>query len=96
MEWVFDGIGTQLISIVISLILGSIGGGVIGYRIGIKKTVNQKQFARDESMQKQEIKIGDSNVEKTPSKSRTSIRQIQKAGNNADQVQIGGIADDKR
>ena len=32
MEWIFDGIGTEIIS----LLIGLAGGGAIGYRIGIR------------------------------------------------------------
>lgn len=53
MEWFFDGIGTALIT----LILGLLTGGAVGYRIGIKKTnkVNQKQIAKDNASQ---IQVG--------------------------------------
>jgi len=53
MEWIFDGIGTA----VITLILGLLTGGTIGYRIGIKKTtkVNQNQKAKDNASQ---IQVG--------------------------------------
>ena len=53
MEWIFEGIGTAIIT----LILGLITGGAIGYRIGIKNTtkVNQKQKAGDNATQ---IQVG--------------------------------------
>lgn len=56
MEWFFDGLGTTIIS----LIIGLLTGGTIGYRIGIKKTnkVNQKQKAGDNASQ---IQIGRDN-----------------------------------
>ena len=42
-SWVFSGIG----STVISIIVGAICGGVAGYRIGIKKTtIKQTQKKR--------------------------------------------------
>lgn len=43
MEWVFDGIGTELIS----LFVGCLTGGVIGYKIGIKNKISQHQKWRD-------------------------------------------------
>lgn len=91
-EWFFDGIGTELIS----LIIGAIGGGAIGYKIGIKRTSVQKQVARDNALQTQEIKMGKNDVRNSPVKSKTSIRQSQKAGNNAVQLQVGGIDDERR
>ena len=96
MEWIFDGIGTEIIGIVISLIIGALGGGVVGYRIGIKRTANQKQIAGDDTEQKQELYIGKSDVKENSSKSKTNVKQIQKAGNNAVQTQIGGINDERR
>lgn len=55
MEWIFNGIGTAIIT----LIGGLITGGSIGYRIGINKNiVNQKQKAKDNSTQ---IQVGRDN-----------------------------------
>lgn len=54
MEWIFDGIGTEIISALLGLL---IGGGA-GYGIGVVITKNK-------------------------------IKQSQKAGDNASQVQIG-------
>lgn len=50
MEWIFDGIGTAIVS----LIFGLLTGGAVGYKIGINKnTVKQKQKAGDNSSQTQ-------------------------------------------
>lgn len=49
MEWFFNGLGTALIGFVI----GGIGGGVVGYRIGIKKSICQKQKAKNNATQVQ-------------------------------------------
>lgn len=51
LQWIFDGIGTELISLIVGLL---IGGGA-GYKIGVKKTKNQTQKARDHATQ---IQIG--------------------------------------
>ena len=52
LQWIFDGIGTAIIS----AILGVLFGGFIGFRIGIKKgSIKQKQVAGNESSQ---IQIG--------------------------------------
>ena len=53
LNWIFEGIGTELLSLVVGLFFG----GVIGYKIGI----------------------------------RNKVKQIQKAGNNFNQTQIGSI-----
>lgn len=49
MEWMFDGIGTELIS----LFVGCLTGGVIGYKIGIKNKISQYQKGRDNANQVQ-------------------------------------------
>jgi len=41
LKWIFDGIGTELLS----LCAGSIIGGAVGYKIGAKGTSKQKQKA---------------------------------------------------
>lgn len=53
MEWVFDGLGTAIVT----LIVGLATGGAVGYRVGVKKTnkVNQKQRAGKNSSQ---IQVG--------------------------------------
>ena len=57
MEWFFEGLGTTIIS----LIIGLLGGGAVGYRIGIKKNIILHQKARDNATQVQigEIHHGD-------------------------------------
>jgi len=49
MNWIFDGLGTEIISIIFGLIFG----GACGYRIGIKKNIKQKQIANDNANQVQ-------------------------------------------
>ncbi len=95
MEWVFDGIGTEVIGIIISLIIGTMGGGAIGYKIGSKRTIRQKQISGDYAEQKQELHMGENNAKENSSKSKTIIKQYQKAGDNAVQNQIGEIKDDR-
>jgi len=36
-EWFFSGLGTAIIS----FIIGIIGGGLVGYRIGVRKNVHK-------------------------------------------------------
>ena len=52
MDWFFSGLGTALIG----LLIGTIGGGVVGYRIGIKKSFRQQQKAGNNATQ---IQIGE-------------------------------------
>jgi hypothetical protein len=44
-KWIFDGIGTE----VVIFLLGLLGGGTVGYKIAIKKTIKQTQKAGDYS-----------------------------------------------
>lgn len=96
MEWLFDGIGTEIVSIVVSLIIGALGGGAVGYKIGIKRTAIQKQSAGNDSEQKQELYIGEIGSVTNVSKNTTGLKQVQKAGDGSVQTQIGGIRDDRR
>lgn len=95
MEWIFDGIGTEIIGMIVSLIIGGFGA-VVGYKIGIKRNVKQIQMASDAAKQKQELNAEASDSNKNFSKSQTNIKQVQKAGNDAVQTQIGRINDDCR
>lgn len=76
-EWVFDGIGTTLIGSICSF---------IGYKAAVKKISKQSQIAGNDSKQRQEIFVdetdGDKNVQST-------IKQTQKAGDRAEQIQYG-------
>lgn len=62
LEWVFDGIGTEIIVGLISLTVGALGGGVAGYKIGVKNKIKQKQKASDNAKQSQ---IGAINIVST-------------------------------
>lgn len=45
MEWFFSGIGTEIISALVGLIIG----GVSGYKIGVRNKIKQVQKAGDNS-----------------------------------------------
>ena len=49
MEWIFNGIGTAIFTGIVGLVTG----GCIGYKIGIRNTINQKQKAKENSTQTQ-------------------------------------------
>lgn len=44
-KWIFDGIGTAMITFVLGLLVG----GTTGYKIAIKKTIRQVQKSGDNS-----------------------------------------------
>ena len=48
-QWIFDGIGTTIISTILGLILV----GTIGYKIGIHQRTNLNQNAGDNATQSQ-------------------------------------------
>ncbi len=83
-EWFFQGIGTEIVM----LIVGIIFGGFVGYKIGIKKNGLQKQIAKDKAKQEQELEI-DNNIEWDGING--NLRQVQKAGSKAEQSQVGKI-----
>lgn len=84
-EWVFEGIGTELLSLVIGIVLG----GLIGYKIGIRRNGFQKQVAEDETKQTQRITVVETND--INGGVNGNVRQVQKAGKKAEQTQIGKI-----
>ena len=49
LEWIFEGIGTELLS----LAIGAVVGGLTGYKIGVKNKVKQTQKAGKNSTQNQ-------------------------------------------
>lgn len=89
-EWVFDGIGTELIG----FIIGTITGGFAGYKIGVKNRSKQIQKAKDNADQKQLFRTKITGDSKDYSQLDSKINQSQKAGDGAVQVQIGGIRDE--
>ncbi len=88
---IFDGIGTQILCLVLTLLLGGVGG----YFVGVFRTVNQKQRAGNGAKQIQRSSIGlddESNRNKKSKKiSESVIIQKQTAGDNANQSQVGNM-----
>lgn len=72
---IFDGIGTELISILIGLCV--VGGGCFWYYKNGK--VVQKQKAGNNAKQRQEVK----------SSNKKNVSQSQDAGDDSEQTQIG-------
>lgn len=86
-EWVFSGIGTQIISYLITAGLSAF----IGYKIGVKNTVKQIQKAGENSKQHQVSTVKNlSSIEHKV----TTLTQIQESGNNSSQKQIGDTHND--
>lgn len=91
MEWIFDGIGTELIG----LVIGAIVTGIVGYKICIKNRSKQVQKATNNAQQNQTVKIGTSDEKVNSAKISSKLNQVQKAGDSAVQTQIGGINNGK-
>ncbi len=83
-KWIFDGIGTELLS----LCAGSIIGGIVGYKIGAKGASKQKQNAGTDAEQNQELEI---DLEAAKNGARAKVNQVQKAKDGASQSQVGRI-----
>lgn len=73
-KWIFDGIGSSLITFFLGLVFGGIGG----YKIGISS--KQIQSAGQNAMQKQSFNSNSSELYK-------NIKQSQTSGDNAIQIQ---------
>lgn len=74
-QWIFDGIGTELISVIVGLIVGGGVGGCVGYRIGTKNKVKQIQKAQDNAKQNQ---TGAVNIYSMNEDKKMSDKQLQK------------------
>ncbi|MEA4831930.1 hypothetical protein SDC9_111184 [bioreactor metagenome] len=89
-KWFFDGLGTELIG----LAIGTILGGIVGFRIGKhKRKFVQEQEAGAKSEQYQK---GNFCQKKHNTKSEdvmASFTQKQTAGDKSNQIQIGGQDD---
>jgi hypothetical protein len=87
-NWFFEGIGTQIISIIIGLLIGGAGGGTIGYRIAKNRfCLIQKQSADDDATQ---IQIGSNkNDSCTAVVNKKTLKQKQKARDRSVQIQQG-------
>ena len=92
LEWILDGIGTELIS----LAVGAIAGGFAGYKIGVHKRGKQTQKAKSGSKQRQEMIIEGHELDDKKTNVKNTINQTQKAGKNSEQVQVGRIKNGKQ
>ena len=66
LAWIFEGIGTELIS----LVIGTVLGGAVGYKIGSKNKIKQNQKAGDNSKQVQIGSVNEYGDKQTKSKRR--------------------------
>jgi hypothetical protein len=88
-EWVktaIDGWGTEIISIIISGIIG----GIIGFHKGKRSRLIQKQKAGQGAKQTQTGFSVNINTANDKNESDSLVKQFQIAGDNAEQSQIGG------
>lgn len=92
LQWIFDGVGTELLS----LVIGAIGGGIAGYKLGVKRNGKQKQTAKSDAKQRQEMVMDGELQNGGQVKLQNGIRQTQKAGKNSEQIQTGRIRDGKQ
>ena len=85
MKWIFDGIGSTIVSFILGLIFGSVGG------ITIYKTIRQKQSAKNNANQTQVGSVFDDENPKKGTENKTTVMQVQKSCDNANQIQIGKL-----
>lgn len=95
----FNTLGTEVINAIMGLIVGAVTGGAVGYKVGISRnTLSQKQDARGSARQEQvgHSISGEMDSSRDIKVSTSKMKQVQKAGDNAIQTQIGGINHDRR
>jgi len=84
-QWIFSGIGTELLALVIAAIVG----GLAGYKIRGSQSGMQKQKAKSDSKQRQELVVENNLQSEEKITAKNTIKQTQKAGKKSEQVQIG-------
>ena len=91
-SWLFDGIGSTIIGLIISFIVGGIGGFALG-RLTKSKQI---QKAGKGAKQKQSMVIDHEAMDgKKKGKKKDTLRQKQIAGDKAEQIQTGRITHGK-
>ncbi len=97
MEWLFDGLGTQIIILIITNLLTLTGG----YVWGSKRSYKQNQKAENVGMMYQSVadKAESDDIStqhrRKRNKSNLSMHQVQKAKNVDNQIQMGSINDEQ-
>ena len=87
-NWVFEGIGTEIIAAIIGMIIGGIGG----FAIGKHTTSKQKQKAGDSSKQTQAFTVDNGDAKNSKhNKEKSTLVQKQEAGNCSEQIQTGSV-----
>lgn len=87
-EWFFDGLGTEILSVVIGLIIGGIGGFAIGR---ITKSRQIQKAGNEAKQQQEQVVENERSKGKKAASSKSSIYQKQVAGDNAEQIQTGSV-----
>lgn len=87
LQWIFSGIGVEILKIIVTLIVG----GYVGYKFGIRKNIRQTQKANNNANQKQEVDIKNVKDDNKESMEENYINQVQRAGDGVTQSQIGRI-----
>ncbi len=88
-QWIFSGIGVEILKVLI----GAIIGGGVGYAVGVRRKISQSQIATDNAEQDQNTNIIENQSEKVI---ESGINQKQKAGNDSKQSQVGIIKNGKQ
>ena len=88
-QWVFSGIGVEILKV----LAGAIIGGGVGYVVGVRRIISQSQIAADNTEQNQKANVVDNQSEKGL---ESGINQKQKAGNGSKQSQVGTIKNGKQ
>lgn len=88
--WIFSGIGTTIITFLISAFFG----GLVGYKIGINQKIRQTQEAGKNSKQYQETTLISNKVDSDETMV-TNLMQTQKARDNSQQIQKVGTKNDE-
>lgn len=86
LKTIFDGIGTEMVSVIVGLAIGTFGG----YKLGVRNTIRQIQKSgSDSELYQYGIIKGEEADDLQKVSKENSIYQKQKSGDDSKQIQVG-------
>ena len=89
-EWIFSGIGTTVLSHIVTAVVSAFAG----YKVGVRSTVKQIQKAGKNSKQYQRSTLQNSSSNNAKKTTASILTQTQEAGDHSSQKQIGDTNND--
>jgi hypothetical protein len=84
--WFFDGIGTEIVR----LVIGAFVGGLVGFHIGKRSKLHQSQKGGQRTKQTQIGSSENNGIAERKTTNQALVKQSQIVGDNSEQFQSGG------